>query len=72
MTGNKEELEILIDETGNITIHVHGVKGKSCVKNAEEVANNVGRVVNRSYTSEYYDPDQKVGITGSMQTHIKE
>jgi hypothetical protein len=71
MTSNKEELEILIDETGNIIMHVHGVKGKSCVKQAEEIANNVGRIINQSYTSEYYDPNQKVGITDSTQTRIK-
>ncbi len=71
MLGNKEELEIFIDETGQITIHVHGIKGKSCVKNAEEIAHNVGQIVNQSFTSEYYDPGQKVGITGGTQTKIK-
>lgn len=72
MIGNKEEIEILIDETGEIIIHVRGVKGKSCVKRAEEVANNVGRIVNQSYTTEYYDPDPKVAITDSTRTRIKE
>lgn len=72
MSRNKEELEVLIDETGNVTIHVHGIKGKSCVKNAEEIAKKVGRIVQQSFTSEYYDPGQKVGITGSTETRIKE
>ncbi|MFB3895368.1 MAG: DUF2997 domain-containing protein [bacterium] len=72
MASNKEELEVLIDETGNITIHIHGIKGKSCVKNAEEIANNVGTIIQQSFTSEYYDPGQKVGITGNTQTKIND
>ncbi|MDI6783324.1 MAG: DUF2997 domain-containing protein [bacterium] len=72
MASNKEELEILIDETEKVTIHVRGVKGKSCVKKAENVANSVGRIVNQSFTSEYYDPEPKVAITDSARTQVKD
>ena len=72
MISGKEELEILIDETGKVTIHIRGVKGKSCVKQGQDIANVVGEVVSQNFTSEYYEPDPKVSITDSRRTQVKE
>ena len=71
MARNREELEIEIDETGRVTIHVHGIKGKDCVNKGMEVANIIGKVIEQSFTSEYYDPGSDVSINNTEKSRIR-
>lgn len=58
----QHELEITISRTGEVRMHVQGVKGKSCLSYAKFLAELVGRVKEQQLTSEYYEPDSKVAI----------
>lgn len=71
MSSMKEELEIEIDETGKVTIHVHGIKGKSCVEKAQQLAAKIGNIEEQSFTAEYYQPGASVSITDMDRTKIK-
>jgi invasion protein IalB len=69
MAQKKVEFEIEIDQTGEVKVHIKGVKGKGCLQYAELFKNIVGEIKQQSLTSEYYEPpDAQVGI--SIQTEI--
>ncbi len=57
-----EEIELEIDKTGQVRVHIKGVKGKQCVKVAEFLAGIVGKEKSRELTSEYYEPEGEVRI----------
>lgn len=44
----------IIDENGEITIEVNGLKGSACKKLTEELINSLGEVKETKLTSEYY------------------
>lgn len=58
MPTTKHEVEIEIDEVGNTTIHVKGVKGKSCTSVSELFEKVLGTVKSRSCTTEFYEQGQ--------------
>ncbi len=58
----KHEVEITISKTGEVRVHVKGVKGKACLEYAEWLAEVVGRVKSTLLTSEYYEPEVKTRI----------
>jgi hypothetical protein len=58
----QHDVEITISKTGEVKVHVKGVKGKGCLEYAEWLAEVVGKVKDRQLTSEYYEPDTKVKI----------
>jgi len=69
MPHKKIEFEIEIDQTGEVKVHIKGVKGKGCLEYAELFKNIVGEIKQQSFTSEYYEPpDAEVSI--SIQTEI--
>ena len=45
----KQELEIHISETGDISINVLGAKGKSCIDMTKELETALGTVVQRDF-----------------------
>ena len=50
-----EEIEILIDAKGKVTIQVRGIPGKACLdvtKKLEEALGN--EIIKREYTGEYF------------------
>lgn len=49
----KTEIEISIDNEGNISYTVKGMKGKDCEKETKFL-DDIGDVTERKYTSEYY------------------
>jgi len=53
-----------IDNDGNITITVEGAKGRDCTKLTEELEEALGVVIDREFTTEYYEEE-------TDQLHIK-
>ena len=51
----KQELEIHISETGDISINVLGAKGKSCIDMTKELEAALGTVVQRDFKTSYYE-----------------
>ena len=58
----QHEVEITISKSGEVRVHVNGVKGKGCLEYAEWLAEVVGKVKDRQLTSEFYEPDTKAKI----------
>jgi hypothetical protein len=58
----QHEVEITISKSGEVRVHVKGVKGKGCLEYAAWLAEVVGKVKDRQLTSEYYEPDTKARI----------
>lgn len=58
----KHEVEITISKTGEVRVHVKGVKGKACLEYADWLAEVVGKVKSTLLTSEYYEPEVKTRI----------
>ncbi|MGD0077687.1 MAG: DUF2997 domain-containing protein [Sedimentisphaerales bacterium] len=58
----QHEVEITISKTGEVRVHIKGVKGKGCLEYAEWLKNVVGKVKDQKLTSEYYEPDAKSRI----------
>lgn len=51
----KQELEIHISETGDISINVLDAKGKSCIDMTKELEAALGTVVQRDFKTSYYE-----------------
>jgi len=49
-----EEIVVTIDEEGEVTIKVNGVKGHSCTKMTEFIEKELGKVKERKKTKEYF------------------
>jgi hypothetical protein len=61
----KEEVEIAIDDENKVSLHVKGIKGKGCVKVAQEISSVIGKEDHSDPTSEYYQPEPGVFISGN-------
>jgi hypothetical protein len=57
---DKQELEITIDDDGNVTIKVVGVAGPDCLKLTKEIEEALGNVVDRQRTNDFYVEKPKV------------
>lgn len=57
---DKQELEITIDDDGNVTIKVVGVSGPECLKLTKEIEEALGTVVDRQRTNDFYVEKPKV------------
>ncbi len=57
-----QEFEITIDPTGEVRVHMRGVKGKHCVEYAKWLAELLGREKSREMTAEHYEPEGVVRI----------
>jgi hypothetical protein len=55
-----QDIEIVIARSGEVQVHVKGVKGKGCLEWGRLLAAAVGRVKHQQLTSEYYEPDTRV------------
>lgn len=58
----QHEVEITIDKSGEVRVHVKGAKGKACLEYAKWLTEIVGKVKSRELTSEYYEPEVKSRI----------
>lgn len=57
---DKQELEISIDDDGNVTIKVVGVAGPDCLALTKEIEEALGIVVDRQRTNEFYQEKPQV------------
>lgn len=55
--ARKEELEISISNTGEVTINVIGIKGKSCVDMTKDLEESLGIMKYFERKSEFYQQD---------------
>lgn len=55
-----DELEIKIDNDGNVTIKVVDGDGETCVKLTKELEEALGLVDNRALQPEFYDETESV------------
>ena len=53
------EIEITVDDTGNISYKVKGLKGRGCTKETAFLDEALGEVTKREYTREYYQEQVK-------------
>lgn len=58
----QHEVEITILKTGEVKVHVKGVKGKACLVYTKWLAELVGKIRDQQLTSEYYEPEIKARI----------
>jgi len=58
----QHDVEITISKSGEVKVHVKGVKGKGCMEYAEWLAEIVGKMKDKELTSEYYEPETKAKI----------
>jgi hypothetical protein len=58
----QHEVEITISKTGEVKVHIKGVKGKGCLEYAKWLSKIIGKVENQKMTSEYYEPETKTKI----------
>lgn len=55
----KEELEISISNTGEVTVNVIGAKGKSCMSMTKELEDSLGIITSFEKKSEFYQTDDE-------------
>ena len=67
----QHDVEITILKSGEVRVHVKGVKGKGCMEYAEWLAEIVGKIKDKQLTSEYYEPETKarIQLRTEQQTH---
>ncbi|MFH0795842.1 MAG: DUF2997 domain-containing protein [Candidatus Omnitrophota bacterium] len=65
--AGKEELEIEIDSSGEVRVHIKGVKGKNCLQYAKLLEKALGEIKGQELTSEYYEPEPPVKIIEPIQ-----
>jgi len=51
---NQEEIEITIDENGEVVVEMHNFKGKGCANIAEDLIKQLGSSKKSSKKPEYY------------------
>lgn len=63
-----EELEIEIDPTGNVKVHVRGRKGKACLDYVQIFQQILGEVKDQQLTSEYYESEVQINSQMKVNT----
>lgn len=56
--ADKQEIELFISEDGELKVHIKGIKGSSCLKVLDSLANDLGTIKDKELTSEYYESSQ--------------
>ena len=60
----RKELEIIITPDGDVQITTIGIKGEACLEEVRPLQEALGYVKQRQLTSEFYQEEQEVEITG--------
>ena len=53
----KIEIEVEIDENGEIKMKTHGLKGKKCIDELKYFEKSLGKIKETQKTGEYYEKD---------------
>jgi hypothetical protein len=59
--ADKHEIEIDIDDNGNVTFQVKGAKGKKCLEITKDLEEALGIVKSREKTAEFYQTETQAG-----------
>lgn len=63
-----EEVEITIDEKGNVQIHVRGVKGEKCLTLTEDLSEALGAdLIDQNLTPEMYEQDLPMDLPNRVE-----
>jgi Protein of unknown function (DUF2997) len=54
------EFDITIGRTGDVELHVKGVKGRGCLEVVKMFEEIVGEMKAQQQTSEFYEPEEQV------------
>ena len=68
----QHEVEITISKTGEVKVHIKGVKGEGCMAYSKWLAEVVGKVKDQQLTNEYYEPDIKARINLEQDLRMEE
>jgi hypothetical protein len=71
VSGERHELEIIIDKQGHVTVEVKGAKGPTCLEYEQLFAKNVGRVRRKQLTQEYYEPPSSARTSAEERTRAR-
>lgn len=58
--AEKVEIDFTIDDDGNVTFEVKGVKGKKCLDITKDIEEALGVVKTREHTGEYYQQEVQI------------
>ncbi|MGE5309272.1 MAG: DUF2997 domain-containing protein [Deltaproteobacteria bacterium] len=64
--ANAQEIELFIDENGELKVHIKGIKGSGCAKVVDGLVKAMGPEKSRELTPEYYEKPQT--STGTNQS----
>ncbi len=56
----EREFEITIGRTGEVELHIRGIKGRSCNDVVKLFEGLVGEIKSQQQTSEFYEPEEQV------------
>lgn len=58
----KQELEIQISSTGEVTVNVIGAKGKGCMDMTRELEESLGLIKSLEKKAEFYQQEEQNGV----------
>lgn len=58
----QQEFEIEIKKSGEVKVHIKGVKGSKCMEYSKLFENMIGPIKEQELTAEYYEPESQIGI----------
>lgn len=56
----EREFDITIGRTGEVELHVKGIKGRACLDAVKVFEQIVGEMKSQQQTSEFYEPEEQV------------
>ena len=56
----QREFDITIGKTGEVELHVKGIKGRGCLEVMKLFEQIVGELKEQRQTSEFYEPEEQV------------
>jgi hypothetical protein len=62
-----EELEIIIEPDGTTRIHVKGIRGARCLDVTRRIEEELGEVIDRKHTPEYYEESDQLVLQDRMK-----
>jgi hypothetical protein len=66
--ANRREIQFDIDENGEVSIKVIGLKGPDCERLTREIEEALGVVKTRQHTSEYYQQTEQTEKVGQGES----
>ncbi|MDD5730540.1 MAG: DUF2997 domain-containing protein [Candidatus Omnitrophica bacterium] len=53
--ANRHEIELFINDDGELKVHIKGMKGPGCMKTLESLTKDIGTVQEKNLSAEYYE-----------------